>query len=139
MANTVAEVMTRNPVTIEAGEPVAEAARRMRQADAGNVIVLDNGQVVGILTDRDITIRVVADEKDYSTPAREVCSTDDLQVVAPDTSIDQAVQIMRSKAIRRLPVVEGDRAVGVVSIGDLAIERDEDSALAEISAAEPTS
>ncbi len=137
MANTVADVMTRNPVTIEAGEPVVEAARRMRQADSGNVIVLDNGQVVGIVTDRDITLRVVADAKDYNTPTREVCSADDLQVVAPDTSIDQAVQIMRSKAIRRLPVVEGDQAVGVVSLGDLAIERDEDSAVAEISAAEP--
>ncbi len=136
MANTVADVMTGNPVTLEGDQPVVEAARRMRQADSGNVIVLDNGRVAGIVTDRDITVRVVADQMDLNTPIREVC-TDDVETVAPDTSIEQAVQIMRSRAIRRLPVIQNDQAVGVVSIGDLAIERDENSALAEISAAEP--
>ncbi len=137
MAATVSDVMTRNPETIEASEPVVEAARRMRDADIGNVVVLDNGRVVGILTDRDIAVRVVAEELDSSTPVREACSAGDLQTVAPDTSLQQAVQFMRTNAVRRLPVVENDRAVGILSLGDLAIEQDEDSALADISAAEP--
>lgn len=137
MATTVSDVMTRNPVTVEVSEPVVEAARRMRDADTGDVIVLDNGRVVGVLTDRDITIRVVAENKDLSTPVGEACSATDLQTVGPDTSLDQVVQLMRGKAVRRLPVVENDHAVGIVSLGDLAIELDENSALADISAAEP--
>lgn len=137
MARTVSDVMTRNPETVEVSDPVVEAARRMRDADTGDVIVLDNGRVVGILTDRDITIRVVAENKDPSTPVSEACSTTDLQTVGPDTSLDQAVQLMRSNAVRRLPVVENDQAVGIISLGDLAMELDEDSALADISAATP--
>jgi CBS domain-containing protein len=137
VAATVSDVMTRNPETIEADEPVLEAARRMRDADIGNVVVLDNGRVVGILTDRDIVVRVVAEELGSSTLVREACSAGDLQTVGPDTSLQQAVQLMRANAIRRLPVVENDRAVGILSLGDLAIEQDENSALADISAAEP--
>ena len=137
MAATVSEVMARNPETIEVTETVVEAARRMRDADTGDVIVLDNGRVVGIVTDRDITVRVVAEGRELSTPVREACTATDLQTVGPDTSLDQAVQLMRTHAIRRLPVVENDQAVGILSLGDLAIERDEDSALADISAAEP--
>jgi CBS domain-containing protein len=139
MATTVSEVMTRNPETVEVSEPIVEAARRMRDADTGDVIVLDNGRVIGIVTDRDITVRVVAENRDPSTPISEACSTTDLQTVGPDTSLDQAVQLMRSNAVRRLPVVENDRAVGIISLGDLAIEQDEDSALADISAAAPDS
>ncbi|HEY0166501.1 MAG TPA: CBS domain-containing protein [Jatrophihabitans sp.] len=137
MAATVSDVMTRDPETIEADEPVLEAARRMRDADSGDVIVLDNGRVVGILTDRDIAVRVVAEGKDSSTPVRQVCSTTDLQTVGPDTSLAQAVQLMRGNAVRRLPVVENDHAVGILSLGDLAMVLDENSALADISAAAP--
>ena len=137
MATTVSEVMARNPETIEVTETVVEAARRMRDADTGDVIVLENGRVVGIVTDRDITVRIVAEGLDLSTPVREACTATDLQTVGPDTSLDQAVQLMRTNAIRRLPVVENDQAVGILSLGDLAIEQDEDSALADISAAAP--
>lgn len=137
MAATVSDLMTRDPETVEADESVLEAARRMRDADSGDVIVLDNGRVVGILTDRDIAIRVVAEGKDSSTPVRDACSASDLQTVGPDTSLAQAVQLMRSHAVRRLPVVENDQAVGILSLGDLAMELDQDSALADISAAAP--
>jgi CBS domain-containing protein len=137
MATTVSDVMTRSPETVEVSDTVVEAARRMRDADTGDVIVLDNGRVVGILTDRDITLRIVAEDKDLSTPVGEACTTTDLQTVGPDTSLDQAVQLMRGNAVRRLPVVENDRAVGIISLGDLAIELDSDSALADISAAAP--
>lgn len=134
MANTISDVMTRNPVTVEASEPVRDAARRMREADTGAVIVLQNGQVAGVVTDRDITVRIVADGKDANTAVQEACSGE-VTTVPPDATIDQAVQLMRSKAVRRLPVVENGRPVGMVSLGDLAVERDPNSTLADISAA----
>jgi CBS domain-containing protein len=135
MAQIIADVMTGNPVTIERQDSVAEAARRMAAADAGDVIVLDNGTVCGILTDRDIAIRLVAQDKPGSTPVAEIVSDDGVLTVAPDTPLDQAVQLLRSKGVRRLPVVQQGHAVGIVSLGDLAIERDQDSALADVSAA----
>ncbi|MGI5291230.1 CBS domain-containing protein [Nonomuraea polychroma] len=135
MAKTVADVMTSHPATVEGDQPVSVAAALMRENDAGAVIVNDNGRMAGIVTDRDIAVRVVADEKGPQTPVREACSPS-VEAVGPDTSIDQAVQLMRSHAVRRLPVVEDGRAVGIVSLGDLAIERDPNSALGDISAAE---
>jgi CBS domain-containing protein len=91
----------------------------------------------GIVTDRDIVVRCVATGADVSQATlAEVC-TDALVSVSPDTSIDEAAQMMREMAVRRLPVVERGQAVGIVSIGDLAIEREPRSALADISAAIP--
>ncbi|NUP04338.1 MAG: CBS domain-containing protein [Nonomuraea sp.] len=135
MAQTVADVMTSHPATVEGDQPVSVAASLMRDNDAGAVIVNDNGRMKGIVTDRDITIRVVADDRGPDTPVSEACSAS-VEAVGPDTSIDQAVQIMRSHAVRRLPVVEDGRPVGIVSLGDLAVERDPNSALADISSAE---
>lgn len=137
MASTVAEIMARDLEVIDGDLSVREAARRMRSADAGSVIVLDRGQLAGILTDRDIVVRVVAEDRDLDIAVREVCSGEDLATVTPDTSIEDAVEVMRERAVRRLPVVEDDHVVGIVSIGDLAIDRDERSALADISAAIP--
>ncbi len=135
MAETIRDVMTQSPRTFEARTPVREAAQAMRQDDIGNVIVLDGDEVKGIVTDRDITIRVVAEGQDPGTcTLGDICS-DDLVTVSPDDSIENAVQLMRERSVRRLPVVEGGRPVGIVSIGDLAVERDSDSALADISAA----
>jgi CBS domain-containing protein len=94
----------------------------MRDADAGAVIALQDGNVAGIVTYRDIAVRVVAAGKGPDTPVLQ--------------GILQAVQVMRANAARRLPVIESGRPVGIVSIGDLAIERDSESALADISAAE---
>ena len=136
MAQIIADVMTRDPATVERNESAAEAARRMAAADAGDVIVVDNGTVCGILTDRDIAIRLVARDKGPDTPVADIVSDDELVTVGPDTSINQAIALVRGKAVRRLPVVQRGRAVGIVSLGDLAIEEDEDSALADISAAE---
>jgi CBS domain-containing protein len=136
MAHTVSDVMTKNPATVECGESAAEAARLMARGDMGDVIVLDNGTVAGILTDRDIAVRLVAQERDPRTPVAEILSDRDLVTVAPDMPLDQAARLMRQHSVRRLPVVQKGRAVGVVSLGDLAIERDETSALADISAAE---
>ena len=111
------------------------AATQMRQADIGDVVVLKDGAVCGIVTDRDVVVRAVADGKDPDkTTVGEVCSAQ-VVAVSPDDNEDDAVRIMREKAVRRLPVVDGGRPVGIVSIGDLAMERDQGSALADISAA----
>jgi CBS domain-containing protein len=135
MATTVAQIMARNVEGLPGDAPVREAAQRMRDTDTGDVLVLDDDRLVGILTDRDIAVRVVAEGRDVATPVREVCSRSDLATVTPDMLAERVAEMMREKSIRRLPVVEGDRVVGVVSIGDLAVERDPGSALADISAA----
>jgi CBS domain-containing protein len=80
---------------------------------------------------------VIAEGKDANTAVSEACSGADLATVAPDTPLDQAAQLMRERSVRRLPVVANDRIVGIVTIGDLAMERDEQSALADISVADP--
>jgi CBS domain-containing protein len=134
MARTVADVMTRHPATVDGGQPVSVAAALMRDNDTGAIIVNDDGRLAGIVTDRDIAVRLVAEEKGPDTPVREACSPD-VEAIPPDTSIDQAVRIMRRHHVRRLPVVEDGRAIGILSIGDLAMERDPGSALADISAA----
>ena len=135
MAQTVRDVMTADPATIDSSQTTQDLATLMREHDTGAIIVTEDGRVVGIATDRDIAIRAVAEGKGPETQVREVCSVG-IETVAPDYSIEQAIQLMRQRAVRRLPVVENDRAVGILSIGDLAIERDSDSALADISAAE---
>jgi CBS domain-containing protein len=137
MARTVEEIMTHDPRTVDAGDTVVDAARQMRDGDVGDVIVMQGGQVSGIVTDRAIVIRAVAEGRDpQSTPVGEVC-TSDLRSLAPQQSIDEAVQAMREHDIRRLPVVDGGRPIGIVSLGDLAVERDPDSALADISTGAP--
>jgi CBS domain-containing protein len=139
MAQTIGEVMTRDPVTLPADSPVRDAAVAMRDADIGDVIVLEEGdRICGIVTDRDIALRVIGEGREPTTKLGEIC-TRDVNAVSPDTSVGEAVRLMSKEAIRRLPVVEGGRPVGIVSLGDLAMEQDPDSALADISAAEPDS
>jgi CBS domain-containing protein len=137
MPQRLHDVMTPNPVALPGSASVHEAARTMRDQDIGDVIVVENHQVCGIVTDRDIVVRTVAEARDpAATTLADICSHV-LTTVAPTDSVEQAVQLMREKAIRRLPVVEDGRPVGIVSLGDLAVERDPDSALGEISAAPP--
>jgi len=136
-ASTVQDVMTRNPVTIQADQPVTAAARMMREKDIGPIIVMNDGGICGIVTDRDITIRAVADGKDpNSVKIGDICSQD-LHTLSPKDKVDDAVQMMRREAIRRLPVVDKGKPVGIVSLGDLAVEKDPKSALADISEAPP--
>jgi CBS domain-containing protein len=115
-----------------------DAAQIMRECDIGDVIVLEGDWLFGILTDRDIVVRALAEglEPD-STPVGEICSRE-LTTIEPTASVKQAVLLMREKAIRRLPVVDDSgHVIGIVSIGDVAVERDRRSALADISAAPP--
>ena len=137
MARSVNEVMTADPRTVDAGDTLAEAARVMREADVGPVLVAQEGRVTGILTDRDIVVRAVADGRDpQSTTVREAYSSD-LVSLTPDQDLDDAVRLMREHDVRRAPVVQDGRPAGILSLGDLAVERDSDSALADISAASP--
>ena len=134
MSQTVRDVMTTDLVECNSSTSLADAARMMRDRDIGTVLVTAEGVLRGIVTDRDIVVRCLADAADPSTPIGNACS-EDLATASPDDSIDTAVELMRSKALRRLPVVDGDRTVGIVSLGDLARDREPQSALADISAA----
>ncbi len=137
MAQKVREVMTPAPIALRPDQPLADAAREMRKHGIGDVLVAEGGQLKGLITDRDIVVRGIADGKDpRSTAVAEVCSPD-LVTVGPSDDASTAVGRMREAAIRRIPVVDNGRIVGVVSIGDMAIERDERSVLADISAERP--
>lgn len=110
----------------------------MRAASVGAVLVAADGKLAGIVTDRDITVRVVAQGRDPSTtPLADVCSCE-LTTLSPDDDVDRAIEVMRSKAVRRLPVVDStNQPLGIVSLGDLALERDPSSVLGRISGAPP--
>jgi CBS domain-containing protein len=137
MVQKVSDLMTSAPVSLRPAQPLTEAAKAMREQGIGSVLVVDGGRLKGLVTDRDIVVRAVADGRDPGrTTLADVCSPD-LVTAAPDDDADTAVQRMRERGVRRIPVVDGDRPVGVLSIGDMAIERDEQSALADISAETP--
>lgn len=136
MVQKVHEVMTRAPVTVDKQANLADAARLMRDRDIGDVIVMDNDRLHGLITDRDIVVRAAADARDMkSTMVDEVCSHDISDINANDDA-DQAVMLMRAKALRRVPVTDGGKLVGVLALGDMAVERDDHSALANISTAQ---
>ena len=124
MANkSIREVMTPNPSAIEPERSVAEAAKMMRDEDVGVTPVVEGGRLVGTLTDRDITVRVVAEGRDpQSTKVREIASTD-VVTVDPQQDLDEALRLMAENQVRRLPVVEEDgKLVGVVAQADVAEE-----------------
>ncbi|MFN3219106.1 MAG: CBS domain-containing protein [Acidimicrobiales bacterium] len=135
MAQKISDVMTRNPVSMQGGSTVTEAAAVMKEQDIGDVIVMDDGSISGILTDRDLVVRAIAESRDLGTTAvADICSSD-VVTVNPSDEVGTAIQLMREHSIRRIPVVENGEPVGIVSIGDLAMQLDDRSALAEISAA----
>lgn len=137
MAKKVRDLMTPAPVCMETADSVLAAAKAMKEHGIGTVLVLADGQLRGILTDRDITIRVLAEGRDPGrTQIGEICSTD-LVWLDPDDDVSEAVRLVRDRAIRRIPVVAAGQPVGVLSIGDLALAQDERSALADVSAAPP--
>lgn len=137
MSQLVQDVMTRDPITVDAGAPIVEAAQKMREADVGPIIVLEDGAVCGIVTDRDIAIRAVAEGMDPTkTKVAEICSKE-VATLSPRDKVGMAIDLMEKIAVRRLPVVENHKPVGIVSVGDLAVQRDPDSTLGRISGAPP--
>ena len=126
MGQRIREIMTSNPSTVEPDKTVVDAARIMKQEDAGVVPVTENGRLTGMVTDRDIAIRVVAEGRDpQSTPVREVASKV-LVTIDPQQDLDEALRLMAQHQVRRLPVVEEDgRLVGVVAQADVARHGDD--------------
>jgi CBS domain-containing protein len=129
--------MTHDPRTVEPSATLTEVARIMRDDDIGAVVLVENGAAAGLVTDRDIVVRAVADGRDpNSTSVAEVASRD-LRTLTPDQNVEDAIALMRDWDVRRVVVVQDGRPVGIVSLGDLAIERDPDSVLADISGEPP--
>ena len=134
---TVQDVMTRDPITLPPSASLLDATKTMRDMGIGDVVVADGDEVIGIVTDRDIVVRGLAAGRDpHTTPLLDISSRE-LTTVSPDEPIGTAVRLMREHAIRRLLVLSQGRVVGIVTLGDLALEQDRDSALADVSAAPP--
>ena len=136
MAQSIREVMTADPRTVETNATVVDAAREMRDGDVGAVVVADNGKVAGIITDRDIAVRVVAEGADPAATRVSDVATMNPVTLTVDQTVEDAIRLVREQDVRRIIVVQDGRPAGIVSLGDLAIERDTDSALADI-ASEP--
>ena len=128
MGTKVRDVMTTRPRAVTADTPVTQVAELMEAEDVGAIPVLEGEQLTAIVTDRDIVVRAVAKGKDpRGMPVREVFSTE-IITVTPDQDLSDALQIMASNQVRRLPVVDDDnRLVGVVSQADVALEAKEKS------------
>jgi CBS domain-containing protein len=133
---TVADVMTPSPTTIDVTETLQAAAEVMADQDVGVLVVRSGPTAVGIVTDRDLVVRGLAAGLGVDATVQEVAS-DKVVTVGITDPVETVVEAMRAAAVRRAPVLDGDVLVGIVSIGDLAVERDPSSALADISKAEP--
>ncbi len=127
----VREIMTTDLVTVAPSATVSEAARLMRDANIGNVLIKDADRLVGILTDRDVTIRVVAEGLDCNKAQVGDFMTRELFTGMPDWDVEDAVDIMGEEQIRRLPIVENGQLVGILALGDIAVEPEEQEVAAE--------
>jgi CBS domain-containing protein len=138
MQQKIANVMTLAPVTVPLTAPIRAAAALMRDAQVGDVLVVDGERLIGIVTDRDLVVRGLAEGADPDIVSVAEVATASPVTVGPQDDPAEAVALMRRHGVRRVPVVEEGVAVGVVSIGDLAQDRDGTSVLAAISAQAPT-
>ncbi|GAA2224419.1 CBS domain-containing protein [Micromonospora olivasterospora] len=129
--------MTTRLVTMDGNDSLTAAAQEMRDSAIGDVVVTDGDNVVGIVTDRDITVRAVAQSMDPGTTRLNQIISRDVVTVSQNDDAVAAADLMRTYAVRRLPVVDDGRLVGLVSMGDLAVEREPQSVLADISADDP--
>ncbi len=134
----IRDVMSPQVVYLPAETTLDEAARAMREKDIGDVVITEGASLAGLVTDRDIVVRAVADGRDpVSTTVGDVASRD-LVMIQQDASPHDAAQMMREQAVRRLLVCDNDRRlVGILSLGDLAVRMDPASALGHISSAAP--
>ena len=133
----IREVMTASPQTIDLSATIKDAARLMEHNDIGVVIVVDGERVAGMITDRDVTIRAVADGRDPNTTTVAQVYSSEVATLSPSDNVQSAIRLMRERGVRRLPVVQDGRPIGVVSLGDISVEADPGSVLADISAASP--
>jgi CBS domain-containing protein len=125
MAKSVRDTMTTQPATVERARPVAEAARIMRDQNVGSLPVVEEGRLIGMITDRDIVIRLVAEGRDLESTSVGDAYTDQPVTVEPEQNLDDALQLMARYQVRRLPVTEGDRLIGMLAQADVALEEKE--------------
>jgi CBS domain-containing protein len=125
MAKSVRDAMTENPRSIGSSASVVEAARLMREGHIGSLPITDDDQLVGMITDRDITTRVVAEAADPQTTSVGDVYSRDLISVEPDKDLEEALQLMARHQVRRLPVVENGKLVGIVAQADIALSETE--------------
>jgi CBS domain-containing protein len=137
MATTVGDVMTRDPVALSSDSSVVEAAKAMSDFHIGTVVVMDKDGPCGIVTDRDITVRVVAAGSDPSTTKLSDICTHDLAVVRADQSVDDAIQVMKSHDVKRVVVMTDSKLEGIVSLGDLTSRGIGEDVQDDLSRAEP--
>ncbi|MFD3258611.1 CBS domain-containing protein [Paenibacillus lentus] len=133
----VKDIMTDEVVTVSPQDNIYEVAVKMKDHDTGFIPVVEDGsRLIGVITDRDLVIRGIA-EKNPGSTAVETVMTRGIRAASPDTPVDDAAELMAEQQIRRLPVTEGERLIGVVSIGDLAVRNnfadEAGDALSEIS------
>jgi CBS domain-containing protein len=136
-ATTVREIMTRDVINMQVDTTLDEAARTMRERDIGNVVVAEDDRLVGLVTDRDIVVRAVAEGMDPTTTTLGAIASREIVAVQPEDTAQTAALLMRDQAIRRVLVVDEQGLCGILSIGDLATEIDPDSVLGGISSAAP--
>ncbi len=118
---SVRDAMTEDPRSIGASASIVEAAQLMREKDIGSLPITDDEKLVGMITDRDITTRVVAEAADPKMMSVGVVSSRDLISVEPDNDLEDALRLMARHQVRRLPVVEDGRLVGIVAQADIAL------------------
>jgi CBS domain-containing protein len=122
MAQNVRDIMTSNPTTVRPDASVVEAGRLMASEDVGSLPIVHGDRLVGVVTDRDIAVRVVAEGRDPNTTTVGEIASRDPVTVEPDEDLDEALSEMARNQVRRLPVVEGDRLVGILAQADVAGE-----------------
>ena len=120
MHKSIQEAMTSSPTTVEPTTTVQEAARTMKAEDVGSLPIVEGDKLVGVITDRDLTIRIIAEGKGLDTPVADVASKD-VATIDPQQSLEEAARLMASNQVRRLPVVEEDgKLVGILAQADIA-------------------
>lgn len=134
MNATVRDVMTPDPIGVYYEQTIGEAARIMRDSGVGAVLVVRDGALGGVVTDRDLVVRALAEGAGPEAPVGPLCS-ERLIGVEASQDVAEAEQLMRENAVRRLPVVEGGQIVGMLSLGDLAVAKHADSTVAAVSRA----
>lgn len=127
---TLREIMTDNTITTTKESSLFEVAEMMKKHDVGIIPVVEGKKLVGVITDRDMVIRGMAEKRTESASVYEVMSTDVVSA-SPDMTVDEAAQLMAKEQIRRLPIVENGELVGIVAIGDLAVRKDSEEEAGE--------
>lgn len=125
------EIMTSNVRTASPDTPLREVAAMMRDGDVGSLPVVDDGKLIGIVTDRDIVVRAIAEGKEASAPVSEAMTTE-IYAVRPDDFVFEAIRMMGDKQVRRIPVVgESGELAGIIAMADIALETEDEREIAE--------